>query len=107
MQQIRRLFALPFRILGYAFVILAVLAAVRDIYRTVLAGEAGQTPLGQLWFTYSAHTLNVAQAGIQRGIHPAVWDPGMTFFLQLPAWLSLFLFALMALLIATLIYRPR
>lgn len=106
MSTLRWLLSTPFRLVGYVFIVAAFAAGLYDIWRTV-DGREGMTPLGQLWYNLSPDTLNLAQAAIQRGIHPALWDPAVVFLLNLPAWLSLFLVAAVALLIAQIIYRPR
>lgn len=107
MTTLRWLLSAPFRLAGYLFVVLAFLAGMFDIWQSVSQNGSGMTPLGQLWFNLSPETLNLAQAAIQRGLHPSIWDPGVQFLLGLPAWLSLFLCAAVVLLVAQLIYRPR
>lgn len=100
------LIATPLRLLGYLLLIAAFLAGANDLYRSVALGEPALVSLGELWFRLSPETLNLAQAGIQRGVHPAVWDPGAQFLLMLPSWLSLFIIAALILALAHLIYRP-
>ena len=101
------LVALPLRLFALAAFVLAIGAVAHDVWRTASAGELVLTPFGEAWYRLSADSLNLVQAGIQRGVHPAIWDPGVVFFLQLPAWASLFLFGALALVLARLIYRPR
>ena len=43
-------------------------------------------PSGEFWFTLHVGSLNLAQAVIQRYIHPALWDPVIDGLLQWPAW---------------------
>jgi hypothetical protein len=102
----RWLVALPLRIFGYVSVIGGLGAGLVDVYRSLAQGRVVLTPLGEIWFAVSPETLNIVQAGIQRGLHPALWDPVMQTLLQLPAWLALFLLAALTLAIGRLIYRP-
>lgn len=101
------LISLPFRALGYVAVVAAMIAGGLDLWRSVQRDEMVLTPLGEIWFQYSADTLNLMQAAIQRGVHPALWDPVFVSFIGLPAFLALMILAAVALLIAQLIYRPR
>ena len=41
---------------------------------------------GALWFRLDVESLNLAQAIVQRYIHPYLWDPLIAGMLQWPAW---------------------
>lgn len=105
MRTIRWVVRFPFRVLGLGFMVLAVLAAGLDIFKTVAAGEPRATALGTLWFNVDPGSLNLSQAVTQRYIHPAVWDPGVQWLLERPVWFSFALVALVLLAIAWVL-RP-
>lgn len=101
------LLSLPVRALGYLCLVAGCAAGLQDVYQSVTSERIVLTPLGSLWYALSPGTLNLLQAGIQRGVHPAVWDPGLQTLLRLPGWLVLFVVATLILLLARLIYQPR
>ena len=107
MRNVLWLISTPFRVLGYILVIVGAAAGFIDLYRSVQVDRMVMTPLGEIWYTYSRETLNVTQAVVQRYLWPPLWDPGVQTFLQLPAWLAMFILAALILLVAQLIYRPR
>ena len=101
------LISLPFRALGYLAVLGACAAGFWDLWQSVNADRMVLTPLGEIWYKVSAGSLNLLQAGIQRAISPALWDPVIVGFLRLPAFMALLILAALVLLIAQLVYRPR
>ena len=74
----------------------SVIALVIDVTRTLAADALVMTRLGEHWFQFHAESLNASQAGIQRHVHPALWDPVIVWLLQTPTWL---VFALLGLLL--------
>lgn len=50
-----------------------------------LVGLPIMQPLGQIWFTLHPGSLNLAQATIERGIWPPLWQSGVLPVLQQPA----------------------
>jgi hypothetical protein len=60
---------------------------VSDGVRSLAANRVLTTPLGQTWFDLDSSSLNLAQALVQRYIHPAVWDPAIQTILQWPTFL--------------------
>ncbi len=94
---------LLFRIFALLFLGIATITAILDITRSIADSAVVLTPLGQDWFNYSRETLGLLQAGIQRNVHPVIWDPGIQTILQMPTWL---VFGVLALLFA-LIGRKR
>ena len=64
----------------------ALVALVVDGAKTIAAGSVVTTPLGLLWFQVSPASLNAAQAGIQRNVHPFLWDPVIQTILQAPSF---------------------
>jgi hypothetical protein len=87
---------------------LAFLAAGAEIVRSLVAAEWTPLALGEVWFYVDSRILGTAslgllQAGIQRHVHEALWDPVAITLLLWPAW------AYAAVLGALLVYlfRPR
>lgn len=77
------------RILGVWLLLVAMVALMIDGTKSLASGE-GQwivTPLGEHWFNLHASSLNMAQAAIERYVHPLLWDPGIISLLQVPTWI--------------------
>jgi len=106
-RNVRWLVALPFRAVGSLCVVAAFGFGLADVWLTVQRDEVVITNLGEIWYAVSPQTLNLAQAAIQRGIHPAIWDPGVRLFLMLPGLLGFLVIGTLILLVAQLIYRAR
>lgn len=82
------------RFIAFIFALVAVIAAVLDITRSIADSSIVMTSLGQDWFNWSVDTLNFSQAIIQRYVHPYLWDPIIQTVLQWPSWLVFFGLAL-------------
>lgn len=54
-----------------------------------LAGQDLLQPMGRVWFTAHAASLNLLQAIVQRYIYADLWDAVFVPFLLLPAWKAL------------------
>ncbi|MEM0908189.1 MAG: hypothetical protein AAGJ94_12535, partial [Pseudomonadota bacterium] len=93
MRAVLWLISLPLRVVGYLAVLAACVSGFFDLWASVQDNALVFTPLGELWFRYSVDTLNLAQAAIQRGVHPVLWDPVIQFFLNLPAFIALLILA--------------
>ncbi|MGI9492960.1 MAG: hypothetical protein ACR2QF_11235 [Geminicoccaceae bacterium] len=74
---------------GLFFLGLAIAALVYELWLGSQSGGYRTIAAGELWFKIHGPSLNVAQAVIQRYLHPALWDPGIITLLKWPAW-SLF-----------------
>ncbi len=74
------------RMLGRILFALAFMATGAEIVSSLQAGEWTPIALGELWFRFDVGSLNLIQAGIQRYVHPALWDPVMVTILQWPGW---------------------
>jgi hypothetical protein len=61
------------------------LAAAGLIAAAAASGQAVMQPLGQLWFNLDRGSLNLAQATIERGVWPPLWQSGIFPVLQQPA----------------------
>ncbi|MCP4330356.1 MAG: hypothetical protein GY791_18175 [Alphaproteobacteria bacterium] len=58
-------------------------------YEVVAWNETGQyhiAVLGQIIFDYAPSFLPNLQAGVQRYLHPAIWEPGIQTVLLWPGW---------------------
>ena len=76
-----------FRILGGWLLIVAIVVLVNDVTRGFQGGGALRvSSLGKTWYALSPGTLNQLQAGIERHVHTALWDPLMLTVLKLPAF---------------------
>lgn len=92
------------RILGVWSLLAAMIAFAIDA-TTSMAGADGwtNTPLGEYWYKIHPASLNSLQAGIERHVHPYLWDPIVFRIIQAPAWL---VFGILGLLLY-LLGRPR
>ncbi len=72
---------------------LLLLAALWFALAALVSGQAAAA--GQIWYQFSAGTLNLTQAIIERYIWPALWDPFLLWVLQQPFSAVLLVLALM------------
>jgi hypothetical protein len=93
-----------FRLLATLALAVAVIMAVLDATRSVAASAVVLTPLGTSWYGVSPETLNLAQATIQRNVHPALWDPVAVWVLTMPGFA---VFGVIALLFYLIGRKPR
>jgi len=75
------------RFLAGVFLLVAVIAAVNDVTRSMAAG-ARVPPVSthDHWSRLAPVTLAAARNSVQRKAHPLVWDPVLVSVLRLPAW---------------------
>lgn len=88
------------RIFGGWVILAAVIALVNDVTHAYQTGaKMSFASLGKDWYALSPASLNQLQAGIERHVHPILWDPGILTLLRLPAFgvLGVFGIALYAL----------
>lgn len=78
------------RLIAMIALALALITAVLDITRSIADSTLIMTPLGLDWFNLSPATLNMAQASIQRYLHPLLWDPIIQTILLAPSWAVFF-----------------
>ena len=75
------------RFLAGVFLMVAVIAAVNDVTRSMLAGDRlPSVTTYEHWSRLAPVTLTLARNAVQRHTHPLVWDPGIVAVLNLPAW---------------------
>ncbi len=76
-----------FRWLGGWSILVAVIALVNDVTHSYQSGaKLTFASLGKDWYALSPSTLNGLQAGIERYVHPVLWDPAMLTILKTPAF---------------------
>jgi hypothetical protein len=95
---------LLFRFLATVALAVAVVMAVLDATRSLAASAVSFTPLAESWQTVSPDTLETFRQFVETSIHPLAWDPAMTGLLASPGFV---VFALLALLLYAIGYRPR
>jgi hypothetical protein len=75
------------RFLAGVFLMVAVIAAVNDVTRSMEAAQrVPPVSTYEHWSRLAPVTLSRARTSVQRTTHPWVWDPGLVTVLQLPAW---------------------
>ena len=84
------------RLFGAWALLVSVISLVIDVTKTLATDTLVMSRLGEHWFQLHAASLNASQAGIQRNVHPALWDPVIVALLQTPTWV---VFALLGLLL--------
>ncbi len=75
------------QVVGWLLLLGAMVVAARDILHYVETDAYAAIVVGELWFDLHVGSLNLAQAVIQRYLHPVLWDPAIVWVLRLPAWL--------------------
>lgn len=74
------------RVIGGLLLLMAAAALGWDAYRyLVVGGPFRLSAAGELWYALDPGSLNLLQAGIQRHLWPALWDPGLVTILLWPA----------------------
>jgi hypothetical protein len=75
------------RFLAGVFLLVAVIAAVNDVTRSIAAGaRVAPVSTHDHWSRLAPVTLASARSTVQRKAHPLIWDPVLTSVLHLPAW---------------------
>jgi hypothetical protein len=74
------------RVLAGLLLLIAVMAAVNDVTRSMAADNAVMTSTYEHWSRLAPKTLEAARASVERRTHPVVWSWGLAPILQLPAW---------------------
>jgi hypothetical protein len=74
------------RFLAGVFFLVAVMAAVNDVTRSMATDKAVTTSTYEHWSKLAPKTFDAARGAIGRGTHPVVWDWALAPLLGLPAW---------------------
>lgn len=90
------------RALGWALLVLALLAAGGDVLRTLETGALVFTPLGEWWTRIDGDSIAGTRLWVER-LHPTLWDPPVAWLLRQPA---VFAFGLAAIVLLLLFRRP-
>lgn len=73
-------------IFGLVLLALALTTFAYELLVGLNGGSYRVIASGELWFRLQPTSLNLAQAVIQRYVHPGIWDPVIIGILQWPAW---------------------
>jgi len=76
---------------------LALVVAVLDLTRSIASSSIVITPFSSLWKSFSPASLETSRLAVETYVHAILWDPIITFALELPSWLLLWLFAMICL----------
>ncbi len=75
------------RWIGGWSLLVAIIALVNDVTHSYQSGaKLVFASLGKDWSALSPATLNALQAGVERLVHPALWDPVLMSVLKTPAF---------------------
>jgi hypothetical protein len=74
------------RVLAGLFFLIAVMAAVNDVTRSVAADRPVTVSTYEHWSNLAPVTLAAARASVEKRTHTVVWSWGLAPLLQLPAW---------------------
>ena len=74
------------RVLAGLLLLIAVMAAVNDVTRSLAADRAVTTSTYEHWSKLAPVTLAAARASVEKRTHPVVWTWGLGPLLELPAW---------------------
>ena len=82
------MFRLLLRFLGLCLLATAFVMVLGDVTRSVAGARLHVTPLGEKLMALAPGKLALAQAFVERQVHPFVWDPILVDLMRLPAWLA-------------------
>lgn len=91
-----------FRFTAMVSLAVAVIMAVLDTTRSVVASQLVMTPLRTSWNAVSPDTLVSFEAFIREKVHPFVWDGVLSWIIDQPGFV---LFAVLAFLLYCIGYR--
>lgn len=75
-------------IVAWVALIVALVIAIRDGLSSLEQSALVIRPLGQIWYEIDRGSLNLVQAVVERYLTPALWDPLIVSFLQVPGVLA-------------------
>lgn len=97
--------------IGWALLLIAVLVIAYGIYIWQGGVPVFEETGGEHWFKTDQESLNLAQAIIQRYLHPSIWDPFLVNILLWPVGAALGLvfavFAVPGIVLVTVFRRRR
>jgi hypothetical protein len=92
------------RIIGWMLILAALILLGLDLLDFYRMKVFDPLAAGELWYSAHRGSLNLAQAVVQRYLHPAIWDPAITWILTQPAFAVV---GLPGVLLVVLCQRPR
>jgi ABC-type Fe3+ transport system permease subunit len=95
------------RLIGWIIFLAGLSVLLRDVLVWIDTKRWAPIALGQLWFDLNRSSLNLAQAVVQRYIHPFLWDPIIVSILLCWAFAVLMVLGLLILAISSRRARPR
>jgi hypothetical protein len=75
------------RVVAWILILVAGAVLAREAYLFLDTGSYASIAVGQLWYDIHRGSLNLVQAGLERHVHPFLWDPLLFTLLQWPATL--------------------
>jgi hypothetical protein len=82
------MFRLFLRFLGLCLLATAFVTLLGDVTRSVAGARLSITPLGETLMALAPGKLALAQAFVERHVHPFIWDPVLVDLMRLPVWLA-------------------
>jgi hypothetical protein len=82
------MFRLLLRFLCLCSLATAFVTLLGDVTRSVAQARLHVTSLGETLMTLAPGKLALAQAFIERQVHPFIWDPLLVDLMRLPVWLT-------------------
>jgi hypothetical protein len=82
------MFRLLLRFLGLCLLATAFVTLLGDVTRSVAHARLTVTSLGETLMALAPGKLALAQAFVERHVHPFIWDPVLVDFMHLPVWLA-------------------
>jgi hypothetical protein len=74
------------RFIGWLLIFAALFCFGYEVMAWRETGHYQVIALGQIIYDYMPSLLPYLQAGVQRHLHPAIWDPGIETILLWPGW---------------------
>lgn len=89
------------RIIGYLLLLAGLVAFGAEVLSSMEAGEWTTIPLGQRWVEFFGFSsLQSIQVGLERYVHPFLWNPILQSVFEAPAWLPPVVLGLIIILLA-------
>lgn len=82
------MFRLVLRFLGLCLLATAFVTLLVDVTRSVASATLHVTPLGEWLMALAPGKLALAQAFLERHLHPFLWNPVLIDVMRLPVWLA-------------------
>ena len=76
------------RFLGLCLLATAFVTLLGDVTRSVAHARLTVTPLGEALMALAPGKLALAQAFVERQVHPFIWNPVLVDLMHLPVWLA-------------------